>query len=333
MLDSGTYREIQKQTVEEYVLNWLTIYKRIELKPKSYDTLESTIQHQIIPHFKGMQFFTLTHDDIQRFINKLDGDGYSYSQIKKAYLALNACFKFAMVKDQIAKNPCFEIRLPKKAEKGIKTIDVLTKDQMRAYCSAAAATYGNGKPVYRLGYGLVLILFTGLRLGEALGLRWEDVDFENKCLKVERTLEYVKNRHAGKGEPHYCFVEGSTKTTSGERTIPLNQTAFQALRELQKINDHFPRVFSNAKGNPINPRNLNRAHDCILERAGISHIGIHALRHTFASQLFANKVDIKIVSRLLGHADVGITYNTYIHLLKEDLPSATDTLDGILNVG
>ena len=210
MLDSGTYREIQKQTVEEYVLNWLTIYKRIELKPKSYDTLESTIQHQIIPHFKGMQFFTLTHDDIQRFINKLDGDGYSYSQIKKAYLALNACFKFAMVKDQIAKNPCFEIRLPKKAEKGIKTIDVLTKDQMRAYCSAAAATYGNGKPVYRLGYGLVLILFTGLRLGEALGLRWEDVDFENKCLKVERTLEYVKNRHAGKGEPHYCFVEGST---------------------------------------------------------------------------------------------------------------------------
>ena len=150
---------------------------------------------------------------------------------------------------------------------------------------------------------------------------------------MERTLEYVKNRHAGKGEPHYCFVEGSTKTTSGERTIPLNQTAFQALRELQKINDHFPRVFSNAKGNPINPRNLNRAHDCILERAGISHIGIHALRHTFASQLFANKVDIKIVSRLLGHADVGITYNTYIHLLKEDLPSATDTLDGILNVG
>ena len=109
MLESGTYREIQKQTVEEYMLNWLTTYKRIELKPKSYDTLESTIQHQIIPYFKGMQFFTLTHDDIQKFINKLDGDGYSYSQIKKAYLALNACFKFAVAKDQIIKNPCFEI--------------------------------------------------------------------------------------------------------------------------------------------------------------------------------------------------------------------------------
>lgn len=187
--------------------------------------------------------------------------------------------------------------------------------------------------MYRLGYGLVLILFTGLRLGEALGLRWEDIDFEKRNLKVERTLEYVKNRNAAQGEPRYCFVEGSTKTTSGERIIPLNQSAFHALRELQKINSRFPRVFSNAKGNPINPRNLNRAHDCILEQAGIPHIGIHALRHTFASQLFANKVDIKIVSRLLGHADVGITYNTYIHLLKEDLPSATDTLDNILNAG
>lgn len=111
------------------MLNWLTTYKRIELKPKSYDdTLESTVHHQVIPYFKGMQFFMLTHDDIQKFINKLDGDGYSYSQIKKAYLVLNTCFKFAVIKDQIVKNLCFEIRLPKKAEKGIKTIDVLTQE-------------------------------------------------------------------------------------------------------------------------------------------------------------------------------------------------------------
>ena len=85
---------------------------------------------------------------------------------------------------------------------------------------------------------------------------------------MERTLEYVKNRNAGQGEPKYCFVEGSTKTTSGERTVPLNQTAVQALMELKKINHSFSHVFSNVAGKPINPRNLNRAHDCILERAG-----------------------------------------------------------------
>ena len=111
---------------------------------------------------------------------------------------------------------------------------------------------------------------------------------------MERTLEYVKCRNTVPGEPRHCFVAGSTKTTAGDHTIPLNQTTLQTLRELQKINGQFSLVFANAKGKPINPRNLNRAHDCILERAGIPHIGIYALRHTFAGQLFVNKVDIKI---------------------------------------
>ena len=130
-LESGSYRDIQKYTVEGYMPDWLTTYKKINLKPKSYDTLESTTFHQILPHFKGCQFFTLAHDDIQRFINKLDDDGCSYSLIKKAYLALNACCKFAMVKEQLTRNPCFEIRLPKKAEKSVKAIDVLKQEQMR----------------------------------------------------------------------------------------------------------------------------------------------------------------------------------------------------------
>ena len=101
--------------------------------------------------------------------------------------------------------------------------------------------------------------------------------------------------------------------------------------ELKELNGEFPYIFSHNSGKPMNPRNLNRAHDHILERAGISHIGIHALRHTFASQLFANKVDIKVISKLLGHSDVSVTYNIYIHLMQEELPDATTSLDSILN--
>lgn len=306
---SGTYTKIRKQTVEEYMLNWLTTYKRIELKPKSYDTLESTIYHQIIPYFKGMQFFSVTHEDIQKFINQLNDDGRSYSIIRKAYLALSGVYKYAMMKDQLLKNPCFGVKLPKKAEKNVKSIQVLSKEQIKLYCEHATQRYGNGKCVYRLGYGLVLILFTGLRLGEAAGLMWDDIDFQKRTLKVQRTLEYVKNRDGDENSNHYVLVEGTTKSKSSERTIPLNQTALSALLELKKANGGFAYVFSNAKGKPINPRNLNRAHDCILERAGIPHIGIHALRHTFASQLFANKVDIKVISKLLGHSDVSVTVN------------------------
>lgn len=81
----------------------------------------------------------------------------------------------------------------------------------------------------------------------------------------------------------------------------------------------------------MNPRNLNRIHSRVLESAGIKRIGIHALRHTFATQLFAQKVDVKIISKLLGHSEVSITYNVYIHLMQEELPEATDSLDGIWN--
>lgn len=185
----------------------------------------------------------------------------------------------------------------------------MSKEQIKVYCEYATERYGNGKSVYRLGYGLVLILFTGLRLGEAAGLMWDDIDFQKRTLKVQRTLEYVKNWNRTEDENHYILVEGTTKSKSSERTIPLNQTALDALLELKRANGGFDYVFSNAKGKPINPRNLNRAYDCILERAGIDHIGIHALRHTFASQLFANRVDIKVISKLLGHSEVSVTYN------------------------
>jgi len=224
--------------------------------------------------------------------------------------------------------PLIHIFLPLK---GVKIINILTPNEIRQYYKAATQRYSNEKLKYRLGYGLVLILFTGLRLGEALGLQWEDVDFENRTLSVECTQQYVKNRNAKNDSNNYIFVEGTTKTVSSERVLPLNQMALKALHEIKKINGQFKFVFSNSKGNLIMIRNLNRMHDNILESARLKHIGVHALRHTFASQLFANGVNVKVVSKLLGHSEVGITYNTYIHLLKEDMPSATDSLDKIMS--
>lgn len=96
----------------------------------------------------------------------------------------------------------------------------MSKDEIKTYCRYATARYGNGKPIYRLGYGLVLILSTGLRFGEALGLKWEDIDFERKTLKVQRTPEHVKKRNKADGGNSYILIEGTTKSKSSERTIP-----------------------------------------------------------------------------------------------------------------
>ncbi len=101
-------------TVEKYMAVWLTDHKKLGLKPKSYNTLKCSLQYQVFSYFKGRQFFSLTHDEIQKFINALNKDGCSYSVIRKAYLTRNTCLKHTMIKDDLEKNLCMLIRLPKK---------------------------------------------------------------------------------------------------------------------------------------------------------------------------------------------------------------------------
>ena len=108
--------------------------------------------------------------------------------------------------------------------------------------------------------------------------------------------------------------------------IPINQTAEDALRAL-KVNNETPYVIINSRQNRVLPSNFERSFQHILESAEITPYGVHALRHTFASMLFSKGVDVKIVSRLLGHSSVKITYDIYVHLFEKDISRVTSVLD------
>jgi site-specific recombinase XerD len=108
--------------------------------------------------------------------------------------------------------------------------------------------------------------------------------------------------------------------------VPINKSAEEALLAL-KQNNHTPYVIVNSRNNQILPSNFERSFQRILTSAGIQPYGIHALRHTFASMLFSKGVDVKIVSKLLGHSSVKITYDTYVHLFEKDLERVTEVLD------
>lgn len=183
-ISSNTYVEAQKQTVEEYMKHWLTTYKKIELKPKSYDTLECTINNQIAPYFKGKQFFTITHYDVQNFINHMDTGGCSYSIIRKAYLALNACYKYAMIKNEIVKNPCFGVKLPKKATKDIKQIQTLTQQEIAndsPVCIYCGTEQGEQKTTGKQGVNM------------PLPVEHEEKEIDAKELTAEHRLGRVGN--------------------------------------------------------------------------------------------------------------------------------------------
>lgn len=306
-----------KQTVGEYMQNWLYATKQNELKPKSFDRLEQTIKNQILPKIGWYKMCQLRAADIQKFINELKADGLSYSTVKKAYDAMQSCFRTGVVRRELPFNPASGCVMPRKESftNNKPELQYYTRDEALALCRTAVSTYSNGKRIYRMGDAVILALNTGLRVAELLGLRWDSVSLENRKLCVERSRVLVKDRQNG----GYTMLEQENgKTKSSNRIIDLNEASCNALRSLRNISQNDQYVLTTLEGMPMTGRYLDRMLRKITVASGIDKVyGFHALRHTFASQLFADGVDVKIISALLGHSDITLTYNTYIHLINQ----------------
>lgn len=319
---------IKNVTVEEYCTNWLENVKINELKPSSYDRKETSLINQVFPFIGMLQLSQLSIDNVQDMINQLRQSGLSYSSIKKAYEAINECCKYAVIRGDLSKNPCEGVTLPKNLKRQDGDIKFYTEEQIELLLKQSTVKYSNGKYKYRLGYGIQFLLYTGLRIGEALALTWEDVDFDNKIIKVNKNLKQVKNRDSDAQASYKIIIQNSTKTNSGHRIVPLNNKSIEALNHIKEVTGQYKYVFSTETGNNVYGRAYDTMFRKIQANCNFENIyGVHALRHTFASLLFKRGVDVKTVSEILGHKDVSVTYNTYIHLIQEQKASAMSLLD------
>ena len=319
-------QNIPKLTLSELLTDWQTTIKRYELKPSSYDRLEQIIHNNIIPYIGYLQVSAITSQDIQQYINQLT-DKYSYSTIKKAYNAINAVMKLAIERDYIRKNPCSSVRLPKQMQRPKSDIEFFTDEEVELITRAAIRKYKTGRYIYKHGYAIILLLNTGLRVGELLALKWSNVNFENKQLYISETRGQVIERQAD--EKKYIMVDRSTKTQSSCRYVPINAKSEEALMYFKSLGYNNPYVMANSDQNVISYRNLFRILSNILEDNNINHGSLHTLRHTFATRLFKNNVDIKVISELLGHSDISITYNIYTHVIQEQKKKAVDILNNL----
>ena len=198
-------------------------------------------------------------------------------------------------------------------------IEILTHEEMDRFLEA-----GKSDPYYNI---FVLMLNTGLRIGEAHALTWDDIDFEKKLLRVN------KNRYRG-------INKDGTKTPSGMREISLSNYLINVLRTQRKIVleqrmkakewEDYNLVFPNKRGYYPDYYTFLRHMHNILSRAGIEKRGTHLLRHTFASMLIDSGVPISRVSKILGHANPGITARLYVHPVKEHLKDAIETMSRIM---
>lgn len=329
--DKYSSENISTLSFEEYINKWLYTYKRNELKPSSFDRLESTIKNHIIPNLGYLQLANIETEDVQFLINNMFDNGLSHSSIKKVFDACNAIFKYAVIRD-LKYNPIQGVKMPSIKHFAKNEIRYFSKEEIKRFEEEATRKYKTGNPVYKNGYAFVLMLNTGIRESEVLGIdKYNDIDLENNTLRIRKNVVIIKKRD--KTDPSIITgydtrVQDTVKTDAGDRIIPLNSKAKESIMYLMNIHDNNSNLLiSNNSENALSPTTLNKTLKKILFAAGIDECGTHTLRHTFASRLFENGIDAKVVSELLGHANVTITYNTYIHLIKEQKIKAIQSLD------
>jgi integrase len=306
----------------DFMLEWLKI-KNVKLKPTSYQRIEGIVE----THLKPSVLWDCPIDKIDTLMiqevidgarctdNKRNGLPLSYSSLKKIHDTLNASLEYAYNQGRIVRNPARLAEMPPAAEFDKKEIEILTREEISRFVAVASAKTKNGKPVYQNGGIFLFMLNTGLRIGEAVGLKWSDCNEEKREIRLSRNIVRVKGG----------LKEQSTKTKHGNRSVPLNQNAVDALPKKRRGEY----VFASMNGEALSPRNVQRTLDIICEKAGIEKRGTHVFRHTFASLLFENGEDVKYVSELLGHANIQTTYNIYIKLIKEQKIKAVGALKNI----
>lgn len=323
--------DVKTVTVGVYLNHWLLNNKMDFIKRSSYDALEKTVRNQILPHLGMIQLSALTSEDIQALLKKLKKQGYSYSTVKKVHTCFNEVLRYATIKGDIIRNPMLEVKMLSESLFEKKEIRIFNPAESALIAEEATRAYKTGKMVYAYGDVFILMLNTGIRLGEAIGLEKQDWNPADRTLHIRRNIQSVKRRDDD-GNPLTGreLVSNTTKTYSGTRTIALNKAATEALERLCAENPDSKNIVCTNKGGIVPPERIERTFYHLLDNIGLEREGPHSLRHTFASLLFASKVDIKTVSKLLGHANTQITYNTYIHLLEDAGHSAVAVLNDII---
>jgi integrase len=296
-----------KQTVKQYMEYWLEHVHKQSLRLNSYVKVRELLDLHILPALGYLQVQKLTIQHVQAFYSMLQGK-LSASRVRFIHSTLHSALDDAVRTGLVAKNVCDSVTLPRLVK---REMQALTPEQARRVVDAAKGS--------RMEALLLLALTTGMRRGELLGLKWEDLTLEehNGSLQVIRSMTRV----AG-----YGVVTTEPKTASSKRKIALSPLVIGVLKEHRvrqlerrmragaKWTDH-DLVFCNIYGNFLQPARLYILFNRVLADAGVPRIRFHDLRHSAATILLSMGVNIKVVQEILGHSRISMTLDIYSHVL------------------
>jgi integrase len=340
-LDQGSYVTPTRQTVGEHLLAWLPAI-RASVRPATYESYERNVRLHLIPTVGHVWLDQLTPDRLSDAYaelgrtGRLDGaGGLSPRSIRYLNTILGKTLGDAIADGKLARNvaqaPTVRRRLPRHAKPDTST--------WSAAELAAFLDQLRGDPLHA---PVLLAATTGMRRGEVLGLRWRDTDLDAGRVAVRQTLAAVRDVDADPGDPgRRLLLFGEPKTAKGRRTVPLPAQTVAALRAHRKTQaadrlkvgpDYRDQdlVFAEPDGSPVHPDKFRKRFETRIGRSGLPPIRFHDLRHSYATLALRAGVHPKVVSEILGHANIGITLDIYSHAIPAMQERAAETVAALV---
>lgn len=315
-------RAADEYTVASWLRTWYELYAKPNIRTATANRYELIIEKYTIPRIGNVKLKKLTTRHLQKLykelledgrihIGKSQAKGLSTTTVHSVHLMLHAALDRAVKERLIPRNPCEDCIVPKPRKLDMK---VLSPEQIGAYLEAAQR-----REMLPMFY---LELVSGLRKGELVALRWDDLDIRSKTISVSR--QYVRN-------PNGSLELTRPKTENSVRLVSIPQAAVDLLIQEHERHPDNPYLFpSPLTGEMYHPDSVVNLHKKILKDVGLEHFRFHDLRHTFATTALQNGVDVKTVSSMLGHFDAGFTLRTYTHATRQKQDAAAQTMGNFM---
>ena len=318
LLKKFEYRKVQKEEANQYypcsfkdwsqncLENW-----KATIKDSTYNTYKYKLEKYILPYIGKQRLVEVNQRQLSQLIENWKGLKLSAQMIHMLFQLVSRIFRDAFNNRLISQNPCTSITLPKQE---LKKVNPLSLTEQKCL-EKTARLEKNGELI-------IIALHLGLRIGEISALKWENIDFEKKQLHVKETYQRLNKIS------NTALSIGPVKTRSSNRILPLPDQMIVLFQNLKK-DDSRSFVFQ-VRGKPMEPRLITYYFHKIREKAGLSEIHFHQLRHTFATRLLESKVTITSISELLGHRSTQMTLDIYAGTVFDEKYSSLKMMERVV---
>lgn len=341
-VNRGLVPEGKSITFEEFFYIWDAKYASKELAPKTYSRYIGILKSRILPYLGSFPLDKIKPTDLMNFYDMLENDTQikriaknngqrtlkplSPKTILEHHRLISAMLQNAVYWQLLPSNPARRVKPPKTKK---PKMEFFNDDECKVLIQSLMELTGSN---LKYKAAILLDIFSGVRRGELIGLEWSDVDFKNETININKSTQYL---------PENGIFDKDTKTECSNRIVPIPNYITKTLLEYKEWYDeqkdilgdkwiNSNKLFIQDDGKPMYPDTIGKWFKPYIEKLGLPIIKFHGIRHTNATLMIANNVDIATVSARLGHASINTTIKYYVHPLEKNMKKAAYVLQDLL---